>query len=135
MFCSCKLNNKINRIHERALRLVYQDYESTFDELLTKDKSLRFHHRNIHHVAIEMYKYKEGLSPEFMKDIWELNGDDFKRPNVNSLRKGCRSLRNFGPIVWNKMLPDKLKQSKSLDELKISIKSWIPENCPCELCN
>ena len=56
MFCSCRLNNKINRIHERALRIVYQDYESSFDDLLAKDKSLRFHHRNIHQVAIEMFK-------------------------------------------------------------------------------
>ena len=34
MFCSRKLNRKINYIHERALRLVYDDYTSTFEELL-----------------------------------------------------------------------------------------------------
>ena len=50
------MNNKINRIHERALRIVYRDYESTFEDLLKKDKSLKFHHRNIHQVAIEMFK-------------------------------------------------------------------------------
>ena len=135
MFCSCKFNNKINRIHERALRIVYQDYKSTFDDLLTEDKSLRFHHRNIHQVAIEMYKFKENLSPVFMKDIWEVKGDGFVRPNVNSVKKGCRSLRNFGPILWNNMLPTKYKNCKTVDELKFSIKSWKPENCPCELCN
>ena len=37
------LNNKINIIHERALRLVYRDKKSTFDELLTKDKSVKVH--------------------------------------------------------------------------------------------
>ena len=58
MFCSRKLNRKINHIHERAIRLVYNDYESTFEELLQKDKTLKFHHRNIHHLAIEMYKVK-----------------------------------------------------------------------------
>lgn len=135
MFCSCRLNNKINHIHERALRIVYQDYESTFDDLLIKDKSLRFHHRNIHQVVIEMYKFKQGLSPAFMQDIWELKGDSFVRPNINSVKKGCRSLRNFGPIVWNHMLPNKYKNCKTVEELKVSIKSWKPENCPCELCN
>ena len=135
MFCSCKMNNKINRIHERALRIVYQDYESTFDELLAKDKSLRFHHRNIHQVAIEMFKVKQGLSPSIMEDIWELNGNNFRRPNVNSVKKGCKSLRNFGPIVWNNMLPDKFKQCKTVDEFKFSIKTWKPENCPCAFCN
>ena len=69
-----------------------------------------------------------------MQDIWELKGDNFVRPNINSL-KGCRSLRNFGPIVWNHMLPNKYKNCKSVEEPNVSIKSWKPENCPCELCN
>ena len=30
MFCSRKMNRKINHLHERALRLVYNDYNSTF---------------------------------------------------------------------------------------------------------
>ena len=70
-----------------------------------------------------------------MKDIWEVKGDGFVRPNVNSVKKGCRSLRNFGPILWNNMLPTKYKNCKTVDELKFSIKSWKPENCHCELCN
>lgn len=82
-----------------------------------------------------MYKFKNGLSPAFMQDIWELNGDRFVRPHVNSVKKGCRSLRSFGPIVWNQMLPGKFKLCKSVEEFKLSIKSWKPENCPCELCN
>ena len=85
MFCSNTSNNKIN--HIQALRLVYQDYSSTFEELLVKDKLLCFHHRNIHQVAIEMYKVKNDLSPPFMKDIFsETNrktrsGNSFSRPN------------------------------------------------------
>ena len=63
MFCSRSINNKINHIHERALRLVYQDYTTSFEDLLRKDGSLTFHHRNIHQVAIEMFKVKHDLSP------------------------------------------------------------------------
>ena len=139
MFCSNTMNNKINHIHERALRLVYQDYTSTFEELLIKDKSLCFHHRNIHQVAIEMYKVKHDLSPPFMKEIFSVNdrstrsGTSFSRPNVNTVKRGDRSLRSFGPIVWN-MLPNDLKECESLEKFKSSIKSWKPDNCPCELC-
>ena len=53
---------------------------------------------------------------------------------MNSVKKGSRSLRNFGLIVWNDMLPDKIKMCKTLDEFKSTIKDWEPENCPCELC-
>ena len=34
MFCSRKANNKINKLHEGALRIVYQDNISNYEELL-----------------------------------------------------------------------------------------------------
>ena len=46
MFHSRNLNNKINRIHERALRLVYQNNLS-FSELLEIDNSVTVHQNNL----------------------------------------------------------------------------------------
>ena len=37
MFHSRTLNNKINRLHERCLRIIYNDKLSNFEELLHKD--------------------------------------------------------------------------------------------------
>ena len=39
-------HNKINRIHERALRITYNNKSSSYGELLTKDRSVKIHHRN-----------------------------------------------------------------------------------------
>ena len=47
---------KINRIHERALRVVYQDDASTFQKLLSKDISAKIHIRNLQVLATEMLK-------------------------------------------------------------------------------
>ena len=47
MFCSRTMNARINGIHIRALRIVYNDSMSIFDGLLTKDKSFTINHRNI----------------------------------------------------------------------------------------
>ena len=44
MFHSRRLNNKINSIHERALRITYQDNPSAFQELLNKNNSVSIHH-------------------------------------------------------------------------------------------
>ena len=62
MFHSRKLNNRINRIHERALRIVYKDDKSSFEELLAKDDGVTIHERNIQTLAIELYKVANGLS-------------------------------------------------------------------------
>ena len=67
------LNNKINRLHKRALRIVYSDYTSSFNTLLEKDGSFSIHHRNIQSLAFEIYKYLHGLSPAIMGDIIKLN--------------------------------------------------------------
>ena len=141
MFCSRQMNRKINHIHERALRIVYNDYTTTFDDLLRKDKSVSIHHRNIQYVAIEMYKVVNNISPLFVREIFEKNdmlltrlGSDFVRPKVNSVYMGDNSLRIFGPIVWNNMIPAQYKSCSSLIEFKRAIKSWIPDNCPCRLC-
>ena len=44
---SSSVNNKINMVHERALKFIYTDRQSTFEELLDKDKSSSIHHRNL----------------------------------------------------------------------------------------
>ena len=55
MFHSRTLNSKINQLHEKALRILYGDYKSKFDELLEKDGSFSMHHRNIQRLAIMNY--------------------------------------------------------------------------------
>ena len=106
------------------------------------DKSVSFHHRNIRQVAIEMYKVKHNLSPPFMKEIFEhtegkyftRSGDKFHRPNDITVYMGARSLKSFGPVVWNLMLPENLKSCLSLAEFKRLISLWVPSNCPCYIC-
>ena len=141
MFCGRQMNNRINHIHERSLRLVYDDYSSSFNELLIKDNSVSIHHRNVQLVAIEMYKIVNDISPPFMREIFQLNlnsttrsGDCSHRPRVNTVFKGQNSLRAFGPIVWDKMLPEELKSCTNISKFKKEVKKWIPQNCVCRLC-
>ena len=70
MFHSRTLNNKINKLHERALRLVYKDYTSSFENLLNIDNTFTIHKRNLQKLATEMYKIKNNLSPSFLSDIF-----------------------------------------------------------------
>ena len=69
MFCDRTANNKINRLHQRALRIAYEYFETTFEELLTKDGSVTIHQRNLRDLAIDMYKVSNKLSPPFMSEL------------------------------------------------------------------
>ena len=70
MFHSRSLNNRINSIHERALRITYGDKTSIFQQLLEKDNSVSIHHRNLQTLATEMFKISNNLSPDFVKEIF-----------------------------------------------------------------
>ena len=70
MFHSGVLNNKRNRIHERALRITYNDKSSSYGELLTKDRSVTIYHRNIRASSIEIYKVMQGISSPLLKEVF-----------------------------------------------------------------
>ena len=62
VFRSRSLNNEINRLHERCLRMICNDKRSNFDVLLVKDNSISTHHNNIDSLTVEMYKVVNGSS-------------------------------------------------------------------------
>ena len=57
--------NKINRIHEQAPRIVYLYKISNFTELLKKDNTVTgAYQRNLQVLATEIDKVKVGLTPQ-----------------------------------------------------------------------
>ena len=73
VFCSRKSNSRINRIHERAMRIAHYDYESTFEQFLIKNKTITSHKKNLQYLAIEIYKTFNSLNPPFMDEIFSIN--------------------------------------------------------------
>ena len=68
MFCSKPANKEINRTNKRALRLLYKDYDSSFEQLLEKDGSITVHQRNLQNIMTEIYKTISQINPAY---IWE----------------------------------------------------------------
>ena len=73
MYHSRTQNNKINRLHERALRIVYMDSNLSFSQLLDMDNSVSVYHRNLQKLATEMFKVKHDLSLKFMDTTFVLS--------------------------------------------------------------
>ena len=61
-FLGGQTNGRINHIHERTLRVVYDDEISPFQELLGRDNSETILRRNIKILAAEEFKIKNSLS-------------------------------------------------------------------------
>ena len=140
MFHSRTLNNRINKIHERALRIIYNDEQSSFNGLLIKDGAITIHQRNIQALAIEMFKVINGMPPEIMNKVFPLKEAlnycsrfPFKSRNVRTVAYGTETLNFMGPKIWS-LVPNELKEIATLSEFKREIKIWIPQNCPCRMC-
>ena len=139
MFHSRSLNNRINRLHERALRLVYKDPNLSFEDLLQKDESFTIHHRNLQKLATEMYKAYNDLSPPLMKCIFPQrnvpynlrNKNPFQSCNIRTVFNGMETMSFVGPKIWG-LVPDEIKNS--LTEFKAKIRNWEPIGCTCRLC-
>ena len=142
MFHNRTLNNKVNKLHERALRIVYKNENLTFQELLEKDNSVTVHHKNLQRLATEMYKIKHHLSPLPMQELFteKVHQHDLRNKrswetfNVRTVKYGTETIRHMGPKTWD-IVPPEIKESKSLLEFKQKSKRWIPNECTCRLCN
>ena len=124
IFHSRKINTRINSLHERVLRVVYRDYNATFSELLTKDKSVTIHQRNLQLLATEIFKTKNEIQKLWkkylhLKDVnYNLrNNTSLKIGNLKTIYYGTKSFANLGAKIWN-FLPNEYKDLKSLSKFK-----------------
>ena len=134
MLHSKTLNNKINRIHERALRTVYSDYNSSFNEPFDNDGSFTIHQRNVQRSAIEIYKYLHGLSPAILSEGFKVNEtipydlrmrNELYARNPKTVRYGTETISFLSPKTWS-LLPQNIKDSSSLPCFKKNIRKWKP---------
>ena len=122
MFHSHSLNNKINRLHERCLRIIYNDKRSNIEELLVKVNSVSIHQNNIHSLTIEMYREVNGISPETTTDVFQKRNNThynlryvptFLSEPIHSVFNGSESESYLSPKIWDQ-IPNDVKMINSL---------------------
>ena len=144
-FTSPESLRKIERIQERALRIVFNDFNSDNHILLTKAQKTTFLIKQHKNLAIEIFKTLKNLNPGYMKDIFTKNENPYNlRNNIRhendllnqsfkAFTYGECSLRFLGPRIWN-ALPTEIKNAKSLNVFKTLINTWDGPNCNCKMC-
>ena len=104
-----QINHKIDKLYERALRIVDSDLFSSFEELYSKNEFLTVHQRNLQIIATEMHKILIELSPDIMQDIFETKSNYYKtrnRPrfssrNMKTVRYELQTISYMGSKIWN----------------------------------
>ena len=71
------INNRINSLHEKALRLLYCDHSSNFQELLQRDNSVTIHQKNIQALAILMYKVTNNIAPTIVSELFSFSNINY----------------------------------------------------------
>ena len=125
---SRSLNAQINRIHERALRIVHNDNTTSFEQLLILSGSIKIHHRNLQLLAIEIYKALNNLSSPLMSDLFRSKdvrysfrkGEVLTSYNVKTKSYGVDSISYLAPNIWD-ILPFEIKKTPRLLALQFKI--------------
>ena len=102
------INKKIKRLHERCLRKIYGDKQSSFEKLLERDSCVSIHKRKIQVLVTEKYKVSKGMSlPQITELFGRRNEGPYNLRNnakclqkfVNSVNCGIECISYLGPKI------------------------------------
>ena len=141
MFCSKQAYNLLNATHKRALKVRFDDFHSSFEELLHRCESVDIHTRNLQLMICEVYKTLNHLNPQIMWDSFM-----FKAPHKYQLRRGqnlvtpsartTRAVNSFdfrATMAWN-YLPLNIKGANNIEEFSRLLKN-VKIHCECRNCS
>ena len=102
------LSEKVNRLHERCLRIIYGDKQSSFKELLEKVSSVSVYKRNIQILATEMCKVSRSMASPQITELLKRRNEHpynlrhnvkFLQPFVNSVHSETECISYLGPKI------------------------------------
>ena len=130
----------MEKIQERALRFIYEDYNSSYENLLEKSKLPSLKIRRLKTIAVETFKIIHKNSPSYLHDLIniKLQNYNFRSQETAVLprvRYGLKSLRYNAAEIWNE-LPNHCRRETSLGQFKNLIQTWDSMNssCQCSAC-
>ena len=124
MFFSRKSKLRLQNINKRILRVVYNEYENDYKDLLADHYEISIHQKHLQFLATEVFKSANKLNPHFMWYFFKNHEIPYnlrcrrsavKLPGTNTTKYGANSLNFRGAMLWNIILKN-VKFSKTLPE-------------------
>lgn len=142
MFCNKTNYKKIERVHHKTLKVVY-DIDTDYGNILKlyKEKSVHQYHLKI--LVIEIFKSIMNLNPEFMWSFFQFNSNqliyDLRRgpalilPKARTVTYGTNSVLYQGCWTWNN-LPRYTKENVSIEDFVKNVDALNYIKCSCKIC-
>ena len=138
--CGLIYTRKIEKIQERGLRFVYNNFISPYSELLSRlGKRLLFVER-IRTIATEAYKIVIKIGPALLHGNITTKESNLRdrsvravQPNVRTFKYGLNSFRYNGAKIWN-LLPINNKCTATYKHFKYLTCNWDGPECACGAC-
>ena len=139
--CSVALQRKLEKIQERALRFVTNDYSSSYMNILNVTGKSPICISQIKAIAIQTYKILDNKSPPIPKEFLSRketsyslrDNDKLILPKFNTIKYGKKSFRYQAAQLWN-LLPLEIKCTKDIETFKDKLNRWEGIYCNCGAC-
>ena len=93
---SSRVNSKINQLQKRSLKIVYNSYITSFEDLQKKDNSFKNRHKNIQSLARELFKVEKGIANSILYDIFPLRSIDYYLRSQIYFSVSSANINHFG---------------------------------------
>ena len=131
-FCGRANGKKLEKLQERALRIIYRDKVSSYDQLLENANVMPLDLIRLKYLAVETFKCIKGYNPKYLNDLFIKKDQNYALRDQDTVIQrrfktytfGYNSFSYFGSKVWNN-LPTDLKNTSSTDTFKAGIDKWI----------
>ncbi len=132
---------KIEKVQERALRYVFNDFNNTYSNLLHTASKRTLYLARLRILAIEIFKTLNDMSPLYMKDVFIQKEVTYGLRDVNlpvqpkfkTVTYGHNTIKYQGSKLWNNSSND-LKKMNFLSSFKCEIQKWSAPECHCGYC-
>ena len=134
MFWSRGSNSLVNSFHEKAVRIIYDNHNSSYSELLMTKNGRTIHQQNINVFMKEIWNFENDLSPLIIGDMFQVCKINYNlRPYQKIANIKSSSVKIRETQLWN-LVPTEIKDASSLPAFKEKKKSWSCDIFPCSLC-
>ena len=130
-FCGQVNNQKLEKIQERALRILFTDYDSSYKELLGKAGTTTLLIQRLRLIALTVFKSLHGLNPPCLNDLFTPKSVPYEMRDSSLLEQsrcrttqfGLRSISYIGAKLWND-LPKDFKETSDFTDFKRILHTW-----------